>query len=881
MAERKFLGAESVSTRVLLPEWGRVTLFLMCPTAKLYSSRATPERVAPNVRQYLGLLPSMLRLLLGAMAVACATPQPVAAVQVTCSWGGDQFGWWVASGGDFDGDATPDIAVGAPCATVRGLLQAGRATVYSGADGHKIITVKGIQAFQRFGSAVEFVSDIDGDGKDELVVGSSGWDDEDLGRANAGRVDVYNASGQLLTSTSGEFSGGNLGEALGRISDASGDGTADIIAGAARATSSGLRRGEAYLISGADGSILDRDAGDNDSDRWGTIVGRVEDLDGDGIDEVLVGSGQAMSIPNTRTSVYSLQSTTTTTVPTTTTPLVNTGVVKILSGASFDETLVVVSGAKDDRLGRAAASIGDVTNDGLADVLVGSPGAIVSGKNKSGKITLFSATAEVVAEYVESSPQIAAALGTAIAKLDDIDGDDISDFAASAPGASIGGAADIGRVTAFSTDDPSTTLWSVSGEFPGARFGRSLSAGVDLNNDLVADLLVGAPGDTARGRRGAGTVRVLDGITGDELRCFKGRRGRESRLFALGWDENRRARLVSYNRRGRRRGLNDDVFRRLVRGQMSVAIANETSGNEPDTAHIIMGTGVGGSEDLVIVVAAGPGRRKRQLSELEPFTGGYNSGVTVAAGNIIAGDNEELVVAQADVDTGNAFVRIYEQNDEDPFGRLDWLLRDDFTAFNEETEIEGMLVNAGGAYVAVGEVHSGSGANEGLEEIVVGPTSGAPLVRVFNASGTVVAEWLAYPAATSDGTRVVTGDLDGDGTEEIVTVPDTGEPRVKAWSGDGSPFTDPATGRTVNFFVQPLVGGSLEIPEGGLQLAIADFDLDGRGEILVAGVWDSTPEVRVFELDGSASGGWARTRPFGSRARLGFAVVASDRFIRH
>ena len=85
------------------------------------------------------------------------------------------MGWAVATGSDFDGDGVADIAAGAPCATVAGMVEAGRVFVYSGADGKKLATLSGTAPGQKLGGALSFMPDVSGDGLADLIVGSPGY----------------------------------------------------------------------------------------------------------------------------------------------------------------------------------------------------------------------------------------------------------------------------------------------------------------------------------------------------------------------------------------------------------------------------------------------------------------------------------------------------------------------------------------------------------------------------------------------------------------------------------------------------------------------------------------------------------------------------------
>ncbi|HWQ99676.1 MAG TPA: L,D-transpeptidase family protein [Candidatus Methylomirabilis sp.] len=135
-----------------------------------------------------------------------------------------------------------------------------------------------------------------------------------------------------------------------------------------------------------------------------------------------------------------------------------------------------------------------------------------------------------------------------------------------------------------------------------------------------------------------------------------------------------------------------------------------------------------------------------------------------------------------------------------------------------------------------GELAAGDVDGDGKAEIVVGAGPGRESdVRVYRIDGTLLKSFRAYPAWFKGGVRVAVGDTDGDGKAEIVTAPGPGiEPQVNVFQADGS---------------KVLTGG---VPayqkefQGGVHLAMADLDRDGKAEIVTSPGPGGGPHVRIW-----------------------------------
>ena len=165
------------------------------------------------------------------IAVCFAAPLASAQVQVYEYVGpapGDHAGWDVAGAGDVDGDGWPDVAVGLPESDSAGLA-AGRVDVLSGRDGSIVLSVYGSNPGDRFGSTVDGVGDVDGDGTDDFAFGAPEYDGIAV---SCGRFDVYSgATFQPLFSREGNNQYEWVGRSLDGAGDVDGDGRADIVAG--------------------------------------------------------------------------------------------------------------------------------------------------------------------------------------------------------------------------------------------------------------------------------------------------------------------------------------------------------------------------------------------------------------------------------------------------------------------------------------------------------------------------------------------------------------------------------------------------------------------------------------------------------------------------
>lgn len=404
--------------------------------------------------------------------LAATAPNPLVHGGAT----GEQAGASVAALGDLNGDGLDDMLVGAPLADANGRTDSGSAYVIYGRDELAARTnlgamsgpgvrIDGGAAGDRLGGWVARAGDVDGDGRDDLVVGAALADPN--GRLNAGAVYV--------------------------------------ITGAARTTSiDASRLGDlGYRIDGA-----------VSGDRAGSWVDGGGDVDGDRRDDVVVAAPQAD--PSARTNAGSAW-------------VVrgrSAGAPVDLAAPGADG-FRIDGGAASDGLA-AAAIVPDATGDGRADVLAGVPGADPSGRAGAGSawlVTGGSGTATVDLAAPDAGARIDGAaagdaLGTGVRSSPDVTGDATPELLLGAPGADPNGRSGAGSLYLLPARSPAagtdllangTAPLRIDGAQAGDGIGVAASGGGDLNDDSRADLAVGASRLDANGRTDNGGAYVLRG----------------------------------------------------------------------------------------------------------------------------------------------------------------------------------------------------------------------------------------------------------------------------------------------------------------------------------------------------------------------------------
>jgi hypothetical protein len=317
-------------------------------------------------------------------------PRSTAWWQVEGNQAGSGFGFSSGGAGDVNGDGFDDVLVGAPFWD-NGESNEGRAFVYHGSPTGPSMTpdwtVESNQQDARFGNRVRAAGDVNGDGFDDVLVGAQ-YQDATVGLpgtlTDQGGAFLYlgSAASGLSTTADWEFFSGQLGARGGRglgAGDVNGDGFSDILVGAPFFDNGETNEGRVFVFYGSmsgpaatPDDVLEVDS----AFAWfGWSIDVVPDVNGDGLDDVLVGAPSSDSQTRDeegRAYVF-------------------------LGGAGGVSTTPVwsspLTGQPEGDFGAAVAGVGDLDGDGLGEIAIGAEKHDAGYRSDRGGVWIFRGSA--------------------------------------------------------------------------------------------------------------------------------------------------------------------------------------------------------------------------------------------------------------------------------------------------------------------------------------------------------------------------------------------------------------------------------------------------------------------------------------------------------
>lgn len=304
---------------------------------------------------------------------------------------GGLAGSWVSDAGDFNNDGIDDVVVNARYANSSYVVfgqSGGLGTQFalSSLDGTNGFRIVGGNGGDQAGLNIENLGDVNNDGIDDLGIRTVASQQVSVlygstvsfpATFNLGAIDGINGFNIPLPSN-GHLAG---------LGDINGDGIDDFAVGSGIASPFGrYRAGETYVVFGQDGNfsssfdLADLDgsngftiAGAQANDQLSVSVTTAGDVNGDGLDDILVGAYRATRDGQVdRGEAYLIFGK-------------STGFAASYDLAAFDPAwgYVFQSDGTSDYLGLSLSDAGDLNGDGFGDIILGARGAYPSGRGRA------------------------------------------------------------------------------------------------------------------------------------------------------------------------------------------------------------------------------------------------------------------------------------------------------------------------------------------------------------------------------------------------------------------------------------------------------------------------------------------------------------------
>lgn len=407
----------------------------------------------------------------------------------------------VAGLGDINSDGWPDFAIGLP--------EPGRVFIFYGdrtfngtidltsAD----VTLRPPGEERGLGIAIDSLGDVNGDDVDDFIVMTPAnpraeWGGAAylfLGKEQFPRVLTTDQANVEISrfwylGDATLYSGTRIGRSVAGLGDVNGDGFNDWAIGSLERRMPG--RVDVFLggpTLATHITLEDSDAtlwGIEERDAAGYSIDGLDDVDGDGLDEILIGAPHLQTTPPDHMRHGGA--------------LIVRGRAVWPSELSLNDAWVYFEGLRNSASGTSVANAGDVTGDGLSDILIGAPSAdgapnslgtgrafIVPGAaTYESRVYLGDGITELYSNDLD--------LGVEVASAGDMDGDGLADMVVGGASSKFGTVSFLSGRPSFPAEiDLSQEAYQVYGTTGLERVGVSLASPGDINGDGYSDVLIG------------------------------------------------------------------------------------------------------------------------------------------------------------------------------------------------------------------------------------------------------------------------------------------------------------------------------------------------------------------------------------------------------